>query len=70
MKHINNKFHYIRNFMQDDSVKLQYVPTSDQVVDILTNYFPNKKFEYIISMLGLVDIFDFLDDDKILEEIF
>ena len=68
MKHINNKFHYIRNFMQDDSVKLQYVPTDDQVSDIITNSFPNKKFECLRGMLSLVDIVDFVDG-KNLEEI-
>ena len=26
-KHIDNKFHFIRNFVQDGVVKLEYVPT-------------------------------------------
>eukprot|EP00253_Pinus_taeda_P027677 PITA_27677 len=64
--HINNKFHYIKKLVQDGIVKLLYVLTDDQVVDRLTNSLPNKKFEYLRSMLGLVDI---VDDDKILEEI-
>ena len=47
MKHINNKFHYIRNLVQDGIVKLQYVLTHDQVADMLTKSLPNKKFEYL-----------------------
>jgi len=69
MKHINNKFHYIKNLVQNGIVKLQYVSTDNQVVDILTKSLPNKKFEYLKSMLGLVDIVDFVDNDKNLEEI-
>lgn len=68
-KHINNKFHYIRNLVQDGIMKLWYVPTYDQVDDILTKSLPNNKFEYIRSMHGLFYIVDLVDDDKILEEI-
>ena len=53
-KYINNKFHYVRNLVQDGIVKLQYVSSEDQVADILTKSLPNKKFEYLRSMLGLV----------------
>ena len=48
-------------------MKLQYVPTDDQVADILTKSLPNKKFEYLRSMFGLVDIIDFVNE-KCLEE--
>jgi len=68
--HINNKLHYIRNLVQDGIMKIQYVPTNDQVFDILKRPLPNKKFEYLRMMLHLVDISDFIDDDKSFEEIF
>lgn len=69
MKHIKNKFHYIRNLVHDGIVKLQYVSTGDHVSDILTKSLVNKKFEYLRNMHGLVDIVDLVDDDKILEDI-
>eukprot|EP00253_Pinus_taeda_P029711 PITA_29711 len=65
MKHIKNKSHYTRNLVQDGIVKLQYVPKNDQVVDILTKSLPNKKFGYLRSMLGLVNISDFFDEIKV-----
>ena len=68
MKHINNKFHFIRNLVQGGIVKLEYVSTDEQVIDILTKALPNKKFEYLRNMLGLVDIVDCIDD-KSVEEI-
>jgi len=45
MKHINNKFQFIRNLVQDGIMKLEYVPTYEHVVDILTKDLPNKKFD-------------------------
>ena len=31
MKHINNKFHFIRNLVQNGIMKLEYVSTDEQV---------------------------------------
>jgi len=67
-KHINNNFHFIRNLVRDGIVKLEYISTDEHVADILTKSLPNKKFEYIRNMFGLVDIIDFIDDKR-LEEI-
>jgi len=66
-KHINNKFHFIRNLVQDGIVKLEYVSTDEQAADILTKALPNKKFEYLRNLLGLVDIVDCIDDKKVEE---
>lgn len=68
-KHINNKFHVIRNLVQVGIMKLEYVSTDEQVAGILTKALPNKKFEYLRNLLGLVDIVDCIDDKR-LEEIY
>ena len=34
-KHIEIKYHYIRDMVQRGAVKLQYVATDDQIVDVL-----------------------------------
>jgi len=36
-------------------VKLQYVPTNEQVVDILTKGLPKGKFEYFREKMGVVE---------------
>lgn len=69
MKHINNKFHFIRNMVQDGIVKLECLSTNEQVANILTKAIRNKKFEYLRNFLDLVDIVDCIDD-KSVEEIF
>lgn len=66
-KHINNKHHYFISLVQDGFVKLQYVLINEQVDNVLTKSLPNKKFEYLRSILGLVDITDFVNE-KCLEE--
>eukprot|EP00253_Pinus_taeda_P007825 PITA_07825 len=55
-KHINNKYHYIKSLVQDGVTELHYIPTNEQVADILTKALPNKKLEYLRNKLGLVDI--------------
>ena len=42
-KHINNKYHYIQELVQNGVLQLQYISTDEQVADILTKSLPNKK---------------------------
>ena len=35
-KHIEIRYHFIKDYVQRGVVQLQYVPTDEQVVDILT----------------------------------
>jgi hypothetical protein len=35
-KHIEIRYHYIRDMVQRGAIKLQYVSTNEQVVDVLT----------------------------------
>ena len=44
--------------MQRGAVKLQYVPTNEQIADVLTKPFARVKFEYFRENIGvlLIDI--------------
>jgi hypothetical protein len=53
-KHIEIRYHYIRDMVQRGVVKLQYVATDDQVVDVLTKPLSRVKFEYFRDKLGVV----------------
>jgi hypothetical protein len=44
-KHIEIKYHYIREMIKKGAVKLQYVPTDEQVADVLTKPLSRVKFE-------------------------
>eukprot|EP00253_Pinus_taeda_P027400 PITA_27400 len=39
-KHIGIKYHFIRDYVQKGAVKLEYIPTDEQVADILTKALP------------------------------
>ena len=53
-KHIEIRYFYIRDMVQKGAIKLKYVGTDEQVVDILTKPLSRKKFEYFCDKLGVV----------------
>ena len=53
-KHIEIKYHFIRDMVQKGAVKLKYVPTEEQVADVLTKSMAHVKFEYFRDKLGIV----------------
>ena len=55
-KHIEIKYHYIRDMVQRGVVKLQYVMTDDQIANVLMNPLARVKFEYFMENLGVLQI--------------
>lgn len=53
VKHIDVKFHFIRNAVAEGKVKLIYIPTQKQQADILTKSLPAPTFIALRSKLGL-----------------
>ena len=53
-KHIPIKYHFLREQVLEQKVKLEYVPSKEQVVDIFTKPLPRETFEYLIQKLGVV----------------
>jgi hypothetical protein len=45
-KHIEIKYYFIRDKVQEGKVKLKYIPTDEQTADILTKPLPRIKFAY------------------------
>jgi hypothetical protein len=45
LKHIEIRYHYIRDMVQRGVVKLQYVGTDEQVANVLTKPLSRVKFE-------------------------
>lgn len=52
-KHISIKYHYVRDLVASDQIKIQYCPTSDMLADIFTKGMPTEKFVILRSMLGV-----------------
>ena len=55
-KHIEIKYHYIRDMVQRGAVKLQYVATDEQLADVLMKLLAIEKFEYFREKLGVLQI--------------
>ena len=55
-KHIEIKYHYIRDMVQRGAVKLLYVAMEEQIVDVLTKPLARLKFEYFRERLGVLQI--------------
>ena len=53
-KHIGIKYHFIRDYVQKGAVKLEYIPTDEQIVDILTKALPRGKHVYFRDKMGVV----------------
>jgi hypothetical protein len=53
-KHIDICYHYICDMVQRGALKLQYINTNEQVVDVLTKPLSCIKFDYFRDKLGIV----------------
>ena len=54
-KHIDTKFHYIRELVNNGEIILQHCRTQEQVADILTKPLDQKSFEFLRKCLGMID---------------
>ena len=55
-KHIEIKYHYIKDMVQRGAVKLQYVAMEEQIADVLMKPLARLKFEYFKEKLGVLQI--------------
>jgi hypothetical protein len=53
-KHIEIKYHFIRDWVQRGVVQLQYISTDEKVADILTKALSRGKDVYFRDKMGLV----------------
>ncbi|TFY53549.1 hypothetical protein EVJ58_g9390 [Rhodofomes roseus] len=53
-KHIAVRYHFIREKIDDGEVRVEYVPTGDQVADVLTKALAREKHERFATGMGLV----------------
>jgi hypothetical protein len=54
-KHIDIRYHFIRERIESGEIDLRYVSTADQVADILTKALPKDKHWKLMRLMGLVE---------------
>lgn len=52
-KHIDIRFHHIRDLVQNKEVKLEYCPTADMIADVLTKNLAKVKHMKFIDLMNL-----------------
>jgi len=52
--HIPIKYHFIREQVTEKNVKLDYVSTKENIVDIFTKPLPRDTYEYLRQKLGVI----------------
>ena len=55
-KHIKIHMHYIKELVHDMTIVLQYFPIDEQIADIFTKKFIEKRFTHLCSLLGVSSI--------------
>jgi hypothetical protein len=53
-KHIDIRYHYIRECVEGKKVILHYVPTMEQIADIMTKCLSYDKFKKFRNQLGIM----------------
>jgi hypothetical protein len=53
-KHIPIKYHFLREQVAEKNIRVEYVGTKEQVVDIFTKPLPWETFEYLRQILGVI----------------
>ena len=55
-KHINLRFHFIREVVEDNKLLITYVPTEENMADIFTKALVRPKFKGFVERLGLREV--------------
>ena len=56
-KHINTRYNFVKEFVENGSIKLEYCPTETMIADIFTKPLHGQKMRRFSEMLGLVRSF-------------
>lgn len=55
MKHIDVKYNFLRDIIAKGYLELEYIPSADQLADIMTKALPTQQFQKLRQALGLSD---------------
>ena len=52
-KHIDLHYHFVCEVVEDGKIKMEYIPTSENMADIFTKALAKPKFQEFVGMLSL-----------------
>ena len=56
-KHVEIDQHFIKEKLDNGSICIPCIPSSQRIVDVLTKGLLTQSFDYYVSKLGLIDIY-------------
>jgi hypothetical protein len=56
LKHIKIRYHYIKDMVQKGAVRLQYVATDEQVVNVMTNSIVKDEVRVLQDKIDVVPL--------------
>jgi hypothetical protein len=57
-KHIDIRYHFIRDHINTKDIELKYIPIMEMIADILTKPLARLAFELLRSKLGIISLTD------------
>ncbi|KAM2146326.1 hypothetical protein ACFX1Q_003199 [Malus domestica] len=55
-KHINRRYHFIKEALQQGVIDLIHCPTKEQLADIFTKALAREQFTYLRNLLGVKSV--------------
>ena len=55
-KHIDVRYHYIRDLVEKKKVEVNYCPTNNNLADLMTKGLPRPRFEELCKKLGIIKV--------------
>jgi hypothetical protein len=55
-KHIETRYHFIRECVQDGRINVEHINTNEQLADIMTKALPRARFQELRGKLGIVNL--------------
>nr|XP_043633191.1 uncharacterized protein LOC122604363 [Erigeron canadensis] len=55
-KHIDIRYHFIRDHVMKEDVELHFIPTENQLADLFTKPLDENRFNFLISKLGMLNM--------------
>lgn len=55
-KHIDVRAHFVRERVQNGELKIEHIPSEEQVADILTKPIPRIQFQRLREKLGMIEL--------------
>ncbi|KAI3672663.1 hypothetical protein L6452_38760 [Arctium lappa] len=57
-KHIEIRYHFIRDHVMNGDIQLHFIPTAYQLVDLFTKPLDETRFNFLINELGMLNLED------------